>query len=180
MLHSTLGHHLKITFNIRGDEASVLMAKIVLVSSIFALLVQQSSQWIFKRDWKFRLITGAISLIIGSFILNTAMNMTFIWTAIGFISIGLALIPPVYLALVSHSSSNDNVHGVKIGFASISHSLGYALGAGMIALSMKLNLVSNMTVITSISVITFVIVTTLVANKTNFILPSKKEAQLLS
>ncbi len=178
VLHSMLGHHLKETFNIRGDEASVLMAKIVLVSSIFALLVQQSSQWIFKRDWKLRLITGSLSLIIGSFVLNTAANMTFIWLALGFISIGLALIPPVYLALISHSSSSDNVHGVKIGFASIAHSLGYAFGAGMVALSMKLNLVSNMTVIGFISVVTFVIVASLIANKTDFVLPAKKEAQL--
>lgn len=174
VLHSTLGHHLKETFNIRGDEASVLMAKIVLFSSIFALVVQQSSQWIFKRDWKMRLIVGASSLIAGSFILNTASTMTSIWTALAFISIGLALIPPVYLALISHSSSSENVHGVKIGFASISHSLGYALGAGMIALSMKMNLVSNMTMIGFISIITFFIVSSLIFNKTNFVIPEKK------
>lgn len=177
VLHSTLGHHLKVTFGIRGDEASVLMAKIVLVSSVFALIVQQTGQWIFKDDWKFRLITGSLSLIAGSFILNSALNMTTIWSALLFISIGLALIPPIYLALISHSSSSENVHGVKIGFASIAHSLGYAFGAGLVALSMKINLVSNMTVISSISVITFFIVASLIANKTDFILIAKKDNQ---
>lgn len=180
VLHSTLGHHLKVTFNIRGDEASVLMAKIVLGSSLFALVVQQSSQWIFKREWKLRLITGASTLILGSFILSSALTMRGIWSALMFISIGLALIPPVYLALISHSSATANVTGKKIGMASISHSLGYALGAGMIALSMKMNIVSNMTVISFISVTTFIIVASLIFSKTDFVLPAKKDAQYTS
>jgi MFS family permease len=174
VLHSTLGHHLKETFNIRGDEASVIMAKIVLASSLFAIVIQQFSQWIFKQEWKLRLIVGSSCLILGSFMLNKALSMPLIWSALGFISIGLALIPPVYLALISHSSVEGNVHGVKIGFSSIAHSLGYALGAGMVALSMKMNLVSNMTVIVSISVLTFFVVTSLIFNRTDFILPAKK------
>lgn len=179
VLHSTLGHHLKETLSIKGDEASVLMAKLVLGSSVFALVVQQTSQWIFKRDWKLRLITGASALIIGSFVLNAAGTMNGIWGALMLISIGLALIPPVYLALIS-ASAKENVTGKKIGFASIAHSLGYAFGAGMIALSMKMNIVSNMTVISFISLVTFVIVSSLIFNKTDFVLPAKKDAQLSS
>lgn len=179
VLHSTLGHHLKETLNIRGDQASVQMAKLVLGSSIFALFIQQTSQWIFKRDWKLRLITGASGLILGSFILNAAGTLNGIWGALMMISVGLALIPPVYMALIS-SSNKENVTGKKIGFASIAHSLGYAFGAGMIALSMKMNLVSNMTVISFISLVTFVIVASLIYNKTDFVLPAKKDAQLSS
>lgn len=179
VLHSTLGHHLKITLNIKGDEASVQMAKLVLGSSLFALLIQQTSQWIFKRDWKLRLITGASALIIGSFILDAAGTMTGIWGALLMISVGLALIPPVYMALIS-SSNKENVTGKKIGFASIAHSLGYAFGSGLIALSMKMNIVSNMTVISFISLVTFIIVASLIFNKTDFVLPAKKDAQLSS
>lgn len=179
VLHSTLGHHLKETLNIKGDQASVQMAKLVLGSSIFALLIQQTSQWIFKRDWKLRLITGASALILGSFVLNAAGTLNGIWGALMLISVGLALIPPVYMALIS-ASNKENVTGKKIGFASIAHSLGYALGAGMIALSMKLNLVSNMTVISFISLVTFFIVASLIFNKTDFVLPAKKDAQLSS
>lgn len=179
VLHSTLGHHLKETLNIKGDEASVQMAKLVLGSSIFALFIQQTSQWVFKRDWKLRLITGASALILGSFVLNSAGTLNGIWGALMMISIGLALIPPVYLALIS-ASAKENVTGKKIGFASIAHSLGYAFGAGMIALSMKMNLVSNMTVISFISLVTFFIVASLIFNKTDFVLPAKKDAQLPS
>lgn len=179
VLHSTLGHHLKVTLNIKGDEASVLMAKLVLGSSVFALVVQQTSQWIFKRDWKLRLITGASALILGSFVLNAAGTMNGIWGALMLISVGLALIPPVYLALIS-ASAKENVTGKKIGFASIAHSLGYAFGAGMIALSMKMNIVSNMTVISFISLVTFAIVSSLIFNKNDFVLPAKKDAQLSS
>lgn len=179
VLHSTLGHHLKETLNIRGDQASVQMAKLVLGSSIFALFIQQTSQWIFKRDWKLRLITGASALILGSFVLNAAGTLNGIWGALMLISVGLALIPPVYMALIS-ASAKENVTGKKIGFASIAHSLGYAFGAGMIALSMKLNIVSNMTVISFISLVTFFIVASLIFNKTDFVLPAKKDAQLSS
>lgn len=175
ILHSTLGHHLKETFNIRGDEASVLMAKIVLASSLFALLIQQTSQLVFKRDWKKRLITGAASLILGSFILSAAITLMNIWIGIAFISIGLALIPPVYMALISHSNAQENVTGKKIGFASIAHSLGYAVGAGLIAISMKMNLLSNMTVILIVSVVTFVIVASLIVNRAHFLMPAKKD-----
>lgn len=173
VLHSTLGHHLKVTFNIRGDEATVLFAKIVLAISLFSLVVQQSSQWIFKREWKMRLITGASSLVFGSFLLSFATTMTFIWVSLAFIATGLALIPAVYLALISHTKVADNVTGKKIGFASIAHSLGYAFGAGMVAISMKLNIVSNMTVISFISIVTLVIVASLILNKSDFILPNK-------
>lgn len=177
ILHSTLGHHLKETFSIKGDEASVLMAKIVLLSSIFALLIQQTSQWVFKRDWKKRLIVGSSGLVGGSFILSAAATLTSIWIGIAFISVGLALIPPVYMALISHTTSTANVTGKKIGFASVAHSLGYAVGAGLIAISMKMNLVSNMTVISFVAIITFAIVTSLIINNAAFVLPSKKDPQ---
>lgn len=177
ILHSTLGHHLKETLSIKGDEASVLMAKIVLASSLFALIVQQTSQWVFKRNWKNRLIVGSSSLVGGSFILSMAATLTSIWIGIAFISIGLALIPPVYMALISHTSSTENVTGKKIGFASIAHSLGYAVGAGLIAISMKMNLVSNMTVISFVSVVTFTIVAMLIVRNSEFVLPAKKDPQ---
>lgn len=178
VLHSTLGHHLKETFALKGDQASVLMAKMVLTSSLFALVLQQCSQWIFKREWKLRLITGAAGLIIGSFVLDTAGTVPAAWAALMIITIGLALIPPVYMALISHSSAQTNVTGKKIGFASVAHSLGYAVGSGLIALSMKFNIVSNMTVISFISIVTAAIVGTLIYKNTDFVLPAKKDAQL--
>ncbi len=178
VLHSTLGHHLKITFALKGDEASVLMAKMVLISSIFALIIQQSSQWIFKSEWKIRLIVGASGLIIGSFVLNSATTIPVAWIALLIISVGLALIPPVYMALISHSLATTNVTGKKIGFASIAHSLGYAFGAGLIAISMKMNIISNMAVISFISIVTFATVAALILKNTDFVFPVKKNTQL--
>ncbi len=153
ILHTFLGHHLKVTLEIRGDEATVLMAKIVLVLSALALIFQQASIWLLKKAWRPRVLVGAISLVIGSFILMKAASQSEIWIAVGFISLATALIPPAYLALVSQTKqeSKTSVHGKKLGLASIAHSLGYALGAGLIALSMKLHVLSESAVVIIIS-----------------------------
>lgn len=173
ILQSTLGHHLKVVLNIRGDQATVIMAQFVLAISVIGLVTLQLGQMIFKREWKLRLIIGASSLVIGSYILDFGSTLSIIWSAVVILSFGMALIPPVYLSLISHTKAEVNVNGKKIGFASIAHSLGYAFGAGLIALSMKMNLISNMTVITFVSVVTCIIVVALIIREKDFIMPEK-------
>lgn len=153
ILHTFLGHHLKVTLEIRGDQATVLMAKIVLVLSALALIFQQSSIWLLGKAWRPRVLVGAVSLVIGSFILMQAASHEEIWIAVVFISLATALIPPAYLALVSQTKREHqgSIHGKKLGLASIAHSLGYALGAGLIALSMKLHVLSESAVVILIS-----------------------------
>lgn len=162
ILHTFLGHHLKVTLDIRGDEATVLMAKIVLVLSALALVFQQASIWILGKAWKPRVMVGAVSLVVGSFILMQAGSQNEIWIAVGFISLATALIPPAYLTLVSQSKREQSVHGKKLGLASIAHSLGYALGAGLIALSMKLHLISESVVVVLVSLFILTVVAMLV------------------
>lgn len=176
ILQSTLGHHLKVVLNIRGDEATVIMAQLVLAISFIGLFVLQLGQMIFKRDWKSRLIIGSTTLVIGSFLLDAGDSLKMIWIAVGIVSFGMALIPPVYLSLISHTKAEVNVNGKKIGFASISHSLGYALGSGLVALSMKLNIVSNMTVISFVSIVTLFIVLALIHKQKEFVMPEKKSS----
>lgn len=161
ILHTFLGHHLKETLNIRGDQATVLMAKLVLALSLMALIIQQTSIWLLKSAWKPRVLVGSLSLVAGSFILMQASSESMIWISIVFISFATALIPPAYLALVSESKEQrkQSIYGKKVGLASIAHSLGYALGAGLIALSMKLHVLSEAAVV---MIVSFAIMTVVV------------------
>lgn len=176
ILQSTLGYHTKTTLGIKGDEATVIMAQFVLAISFIGLIALQGAQFVFKKDWKTRLITGAATLVLGSFFLDAGTSLFMIWSAVVILSFGMSLIPPVYLSLISHTSATANVNGKKIGFASISHSLGYALGNGLIALSMKMKILSNTVVISIVSVIVTIIVVALIINQKNFTMPDKKQS----
>ena len=154
ILHTFLGHHLKTVLGISGREATLMFAKIILFLSIMAVLIQQLSVVVFKSRWIPRVIGGPLSLIIGTIIMMNGESEQSIWISIAFISVATAFIPPVYLSLTSESQENSdktNVFGKKLGLASVAHSFGYAVGAGLIALSLKLNIVSNSVVISIIS-----------------------------
>lgn len=175
ILQSSLGIHAKTTLGISGNEATVLMAQFVLAISVLGLISLSIAQKVFKKEWKKRLIIGSTTLILGSFFLEAGTNLTMIWAAVVILSCGMAFIPPVYLALISQTTSEDNVNGKKIGFASISHSLGYAIGNGFIALSLKMKLLSLTSVISLFSVFTFIIVMMLLKQQKDFVMPDKKK-----
>ncbi|WP_157765629.1 MFS transporter [Halobacteriovorax marinus] len=154
ILHTFLGHHLKEVLHIDGKEATILFAKIILVLSILALLVQQLSIWLLKSKWIPRVLIGATSLVTGSIVLMYSKSEQSIWISIFFISFATALIPPVYLSLISNSKKDktkETVFGKKLGLASVAHSFGYAVGAGLIALSMKLHLVPEKAIVFFVS-----------------------------
>jgi MFS family permease len=157
ILHSTLGHHLKVIFNIRGEQATLLMAKIVIAISLIGLCSQFVSQKIPKTKWKWTLNAGSLTLLVGAFLLNAAATLNNVWIAVCILGVGLSLIPPVYLALISKKNSNENAYGRQVGLASIAHSLGYALGAGIMALSLKMNLISITFAIILVSLLTVMI-----------------------
>ncbi len=169
ILHSTLGHHLKVLFNIRGDAATLFMAKIVIVISILGLITQFISQKSIKKieilnkknnsRWKSMMFIGSISLITGAIILNSATATKDIWISVCILSVGLSLIPPVYLALISkkHKNAIENEYGKQVGLASVAHSLGYAVGAGLMALVLKLHLFSIGVAIVIVSIAIFTI-----------------------
>jgi len=157
ILHSTLGHHLKVIFNIRGEQATILMAKIVIAISLIGLFSQFISQKIPKTKWKWTLNAGSLTLLVGAFLLNAAVTLNDVWIAVCILGVGLSLIPPVYLALISKKNSNENAYGRQVGLASIAHSLGYALGAGIMALSLKMNLISITFAIILVSLLTLMI-----------------------
>lgn len=144
ILHSFLGHHLKTVLSISGKEATLMFAKIILVLSLMAIIFQQLSIMVFKAKWQPRVVIGSLSIVIGTYMMMLATSIEMIWTSIGFVAMATALIPPAYLSLTSHSKENTektNVFGKKLGLASVAHSLGYAIGAGLIALSMKMKVV---------------------------------------
>ena len=152
VLYSFLGHHLKVVLDIDGQEASLMFAKIILFLSFAAVFVQYLSNLTLKNNWRVRLIIGSSSIVIGTYFMMNSSSESMIWVSILFISIASALIPPVYLALTSRSSKSDEtVFGKKLGLASVAHSFGYALGAGLIALSMKMQLIPSSLVVLFIS-----------------------------
>jgi MFS family permease len=168
VMHSTLGNHLKIIFNIKGQDATILMAKIILVISILGFFIQYLSSKL-NFSWFSMLNLGAISIIIGAFTLSEANSLNEVWIAIFIVSIGFALIPPVYLNLFSKKTSNEAFYGKKIGIASIAHSLGYALGTGIAALSLKMNLFSITYTILFISILVGIVTALLNKNKAIYV-----------
>ena len=154
ILHSFLGNHLKTVLGISGEAATLMFAKIILALSVMAIFFQQLGLFVFKSGYKPRILIGSISLVVGTLILMNSETEKMIWTSIVFISIATSLIPPVYLTLTSRSKysiGSTNVFGKKLGLASIAHSVGYAVGAGLIALSLKLSLVGPSFIVTLIS-----------------------------
>lgn len=166
ILHSTLGHHLKTIFNIRGEVATVFMAQIVIVISILGFLTQYISQKIVKGNrWKVMLILGSTQMVLGAYLLNNANTRTEIWIAVSILAVGLALIPPIYLALISKKQNEENEYGKQVGLATISHSLGYAVGAGMMALVLKLHFFSIGVAILIASIAIFVLTLRIITKK---------------
>ena len=154
VLHSFLGHHIKNVLDLSGQEATLMFAKIILVLSITVIFLQQLSLILMKSNWKPRVIIGSVAMVIGAFVMMEAQSEMMIWSSIFFICISTALIPPAYLTLTSQSQENTdktNVFGKKLGLASVAHSLGYALGFGLIAISMKMKMVPESAVVFLIS-----------------------------
>ena len=154
VLYSFLGHHLKVVLSLTGQEATMMFAKIILVLSLLAVFLQQLSILIFQNNWKPRVIVGSISIIIGTVIMMLTESHFYMWLSIFFISIATAFIPPAYLRLTSESKENTdktNVFGKKLGLASVAHSLGYALGTALIAVSMKWKIIPESIVVIMIS-----------------------------
>ncbi len=155
VLYSFLGHHLKVVLSLTGQEATIMFAKIILVLSLLAVILQQISISLFKNNWRPRVIIGSISIIIGTIIMMLTDSHFFMWLSIFFISIATAFIPPAYLRLTSESKENNdktNVFGKKLGLASVAHSLGYALGTALIAISMKWKIIPESIVVILISI----------------------------
>ncbi len=154
VLHSFLGHHLKNALQITGQEATLMFAKIIFVLSVLAVLFQQLSITIFASRWRPRLFLGTIAIVSGTYTMMIATNEKLIWISIFMIAISTAFIPPVYLSLTSKSKENSNktnVFGKKLGLASVAHSFGYALGMGLIALSLKMKVIHESWVVALIS-----------------------------
>lgn len=177
IIHSTLGHHLKEIFKIRGDAATLFMAKIVIVISVLGFFTQLISQKLIRKkdihanknnfQWKSMMFVGSLSLIVGAYTLNSATTTQNIWISVCILSFGLSLIPPVYLALISKKNidENENVYGRQVGLASVAHSLGYALGAGIMALALKMHIFSIGIAIMFVSIAIFFITITIGTKK---------------
>ncbi len=131
ILHSSLGFTLENIFNLEGNEATSLMAKVLLFGSLVMALTQVTSLCIFRKKFAPALFAGLACLSTGAWLLTVINHKGQLWVSIGLICMGIALIYPAHLALV-HERSNSLYKGKIIGLLSMGNTVGYAVG-GIIA-----------------------------------------------
>ena len=81
-------------------------------------------------------------MMVGSLLLGSMRGPEQLWTAIVFLSIGIALIPPCYLTLMTMVDPDSLGLGRKAGIVSAANTIGYTLGGALAAFSLKIQSIS--------------------------------------
>ena len=163
IIHSFFGVHLKTHFNMTAEMATRMMAQVVLGISLMAVVFQKLGLMLFGGRTNPRVLVGGIGLCAGSFLLHNSHSIPMIWFSVTLLALGIAYIPPAYLALAGQSKKQENVFGKKIALASVAHSLGYAFGALLMSFSLKLKIISETTIIIGVSLLIFALVYAIIA-----------------
>lgn len=133
ILHSSLGNTLKKVFSLTAEDASTLMAKVLLLGSLAMLLAQVLGKFLLKKKIRLTLFLGFFSLVCGAMILAFMSNIYHMGAAIVLVSIGVALIYPSHLALVHQNYPKESM-GKNIGLLSSGNTIGYAIGGALSSL----------------------------------------------
>lgn len=152
ILNFSLASVLKKTFALSGADASVLMSQVLLVSAVLAVLTQALGKILFKNPWQGALILGAVSLLCGTLFLGHMSSWNHLWLAMGFLSIGISLIPPCYLALMVSRGSELHL-GRRAGLAAAANTLGYTLGGALAAATFKLDVFGVESILTALVIV---------------------------
>ncbi|WP_413581981.1 MFS transporter [Bdellovibrio sp. HCB288] len=137
ILNSSLAVILKHSFSLSSQDSGLLMAKLLLVSAVIAVATQFMGRMFFKNPWQGALVLGVLTLLVGSVLLLVMNMQSHLWAAIFFLSVGIALVPPCYLTLMT---TVDSVHlglGRKAGIVSAANTIGYAVGGSLAAITLK-------------------------------------------
>ncbi|UYL07612.1 MFS transporter [Bdellovibrio sp. SKB1291214] len=156
ILNSSLAVILKHSFSLSSQDSGVLMAKLLLVSSVIAVVTQFLGRMFFKNPWQGALVIGALTLLVGSVLLQVMNLESQLWTAIVFLSVGIALVPPCYLTLMTMVDPQHVGLGRKAGIVSAANTIGYAVGGAMAALTLKIKLFSLETLLIALVVLMMV------------------------
>lgn len=136
-LYSSLAGTIKNLFHMDTISASGISAEILLIMSIGVFLVQSTGKNFVKESSKTGLLVGVITLILGSILFINSGSILSLWFAIGFLIIGMGLMPPLYLSILRMGSASTQ-YGKRAGIIASAHTLGYAAGGGMSALIFKI------------------------------------------
>ncbi|MBO9665245.1 MAG: MFS transporter [Bdellovibrio sp.] len=142
ILNSSLAVILKHSFSLTSQDSGVLMAKLLLVSSAIAVGTQFLGKMFFRNPWQGAMVIGAATLLVGSTLLGMMQTQNQLWSAIFFLSIGIALIPPCYLTLMTSVDPESLGLGRKAGIVSAANTIGYTIGGALAAISLKIKIVS--------------------------------------
>lgn len=156
ILNSSLAVILKHSFSLSSQDSGVLMAKLLLVSSGIAVVTQLLGRMLFKNPWQGALVIGALTLLAGSVLLQVMNMESQLWTAIVFLSVGIALVPPCYLTLMTMVDPQHVGLGRKAGIVSAANTIGYAVGGALAAVTLKIKIFSLETLLIALVVLMMV------------------------
>jgi hypothetical protein len=129
-LNSSLGGLLKAQFSLEGLAASALTARLLLACALGVVLIQALTRTLgllrLSPDWLMAI--GTFSLVAGGFLLSAADSFSGLGFSVGLLSLGIALLPPVYLAQLGPAGSS---YGKRAGIIGVAHTAGFALGMGL-------------------------------------------------
>lgn len=159
-LHNTFGLHIKELFLLNSADTAILMAKFLLGSSIMAVVSQILSKKYFNDPWQGPLIIGAFTLFCGAMGFALGTTTAQIWLSMMVISIGIAMIPPCYLTLMTFFSP-EKERGKKFGMINAANTVGYTVGGFLTAATLKL-FPHNLALIITTSILVSAIVLTII------------------
>lgn len=139
-LNSSLAVTLKHAFVLTGAQASAFMARLLLVGSVLMLLTQFAARHWLRLDWRRALMAGAGALVVGAVLFQWMESPIGLWLAVAALSVSLGLIPPGYMAALSHLGARDAHHGGRAGWIGTAHTLGYAAGGALTAFALRAGL----------------------------------------
>lgn len=163
-LHNTLGIHIKELFLLSAPETSILMAKILLGSSVMAIASQFLSKKFFTDPWQGPLLIGAFTLFCGAMGFALGTTNIQIWLSMMIVSIGIAMIPPSYLTLTTFFSP-EKERGKKFGMINAANTIGYTVGGVFTAFTLKIFSHNLALIITTSVLVTAIVLTIIILQK---------------
>lgn len=136
-LNTSLAASIRNIFKMDFVNSSEVTAKLLLAASIGVLFVQALGRVFSQISWKAGLSIGVTSLLVGSVLLTKTVSQLELWLAMGFLVVGIGLIPPFYLSLLRNDCPASQ-YGRRAGIIGSAHTLGYAFGGSLAALTFKL------------------------------------------
>lgn len=137
IFQSSLGAYLQAAFQLTSEDASHLMARLLIAGALVTVAVQFIARGKLKNPWQGSLPLGALSLFFGVLILLIQASVPALYFAVGMMSIGIALLTPSYTSAMSFHYKDEQ--GRAAGGLSAAHTLGYSFGGLLSSIALNWN-----------------------------------------